>query len=221
MKKLLYISVNSKPENMSTSKTAGRYFVNRFMTENTDYTVEELDLYNEYIPEPIYKYFKGRAELVTGAEYDSLSEYDKKAVDRMNQLSDQFVSADTYVIAAPMWSVSFPSILKRYLDCIILNNKIIKVSSDNVDGLLEDKKRNMVYIQSSGGIYPKILGANVNHGTDYFGDIFKFLGITKFQKVLIEGVDMPEVGKDKALQMAYEEMEVVIKKFSREPILKK
>ena len=31
MKKLLYITVNSKPEEISASKTVGRAFVNRFI----------------------------------------------------------------------------------------------------------------------------------------------------------------------------------------------
>ncbi|MEA4827324.1 MAG: NAD(P)H-dependent oxidoreductase, partial [Clostridium sp.] len=136
MKRLLYITVNSKPEEMSTSKTVGRDFVNRFIAKNPDCIVEELDLYNEDIPEINHVIFSGRAEPVSGAQYDALSEQDKKSVDRINFLCDQFLNADTYVIAAPMWSVSYPSRLKRYLDCIILNNKVISITPDDVMGLL-------------------------------------------------------------------------------------
>ena len=45
MKKLLYITVNSKPENLSASKTVGRAFVNRFLELYNDFQVEELDLF--------------------------------------------------------------------------------------------------------------------------------------------------------------------------------
>ena len=141
MKKLLYISINSKPEDLSISKTVGREFVNRFLTKNSDYELEELDLYNESIPEINYKFFKGRAELVSGADYDILPEADKKSVDRINFLCDQFLNSDLYVIAAPMWSLSFPSKLKAYMDCIILDGKVIEVSPEEVTGLLKDKKR--------------------------------------------------------------------------------
>lgn len=219
MKKLLYIPVNSKPEEMSTSKTVGREFVNRFLAENSDYVVEELDLYNEDIPEVNHIIFKSRAETVSGAEYDVLSEQDKRTVDRVNALCDQFISADTYVIAAPMWSVSFPSRLKRYVDCIILNNKVIKILPEEVTGLLNDKERNMIYIQSSGGVYPKLFGGKFNHGVDYFHDIFKFLGINKFEKILVEGVDMQDVGREEAMRRAYEDIDKVIEKLSREPLL--
>lgn len=219
MKKLLYITANSKPECMSTSKTVGREFVNRFLNKNTDYVVEELDLYNENIPEVNHRIFTGRAELVSGPQYDALSQNDKNAVDRVNTLCDQFLSGDTYVIAAPMWSVSYPAILKRYIDCIILNNKVISASPEDVKGLLDDKERNMVYIQSSGGVYPKIFSGKFNHGVDYFHDIFKFLGVNRFEKILVEGIDMPDVGKDEAIKIAYEDIDSVVKKFSRQPMM--
>jgi len=214
LKTLLYITVNSKPENLSISKTVGRQFVNRFITKNTDYAVEELDLYNEYIPEVNHVIFKKRAEPVSGADYEALSDNDKKAVDRINALCDQFLRADTYVIATPMWNISFPSILKRYIDCIIINGRVIKATPEEVTGLLNDKERNMIYIQSSGGKYPKILSGKFYHGIDYFEDTFKFLGIKRFEKILVEGIDMPEIGREKAIEKACLEIENVIEKLS-------
>ena len=50
MKKLLYITVNSKPEELSASKTVGRELVNKFLNNNTDFELEELDLYKCHIP---------------------------------------------------------------------------------------------------------------------------------------------------------------------------
>ena len=210
MKKLLYIPVNTKPEPLSTSKTIGREFINRFMKQNTDYELIELDICNENIPELNYRYFKGRSELVTGPDYDALSPEDKAAVDRINQLCDQFLSADLYVIAAPMWSVLFPARLVTYIDCIVQNHKVIEVTPEAVTGLLDDKERKMVYIQSSGGKYPKLFSNRVNHGTNYLHDIFTFLGISQFEKLLVEGMDTPEVGKEKAMQKAIEDMDSII-----------
>lgn len=215
LKKLLYITVNSKSEHESVSKTVGREFVKRFMGKNPGCVLEELDLYNEYIPEVNNRIFTGRAETVSGDQYNALSEEDKKAVDRINALCGQFISADTYVIAAPMWSNSYPAKLKSYLDCIILNNRVIKVSPQGAEGLLDDKERNMVYIQSSGGAYPKLFAGKFNHGVDYVHDVFKFLGIHKFEKILVEGVDMPDIGRDEAIKLAYEDIDHVVNKLSR------
>ena len=46
MKKLLYITANSKSEEMSASKTVGRAVVNRFLSLHSDFILEEIDLIN-------------------------------------------------------------------------------------------------------------------------------------------------------------------------------
>jgi FMN-dependent NADH-azoreductase len=208
--KLLYITVNTKPEDQSTSKTVGRTFINKFLEQNQDCEVIELDLYNEFIPELSHVYYKGRSELVSGADYDALNEADKKAVDRINQLCDQFVSADVYVIAVPMWSVFFPARLKAYIDCVIQKNKVISIEPNEVKGLLDNKNRSMIYIQSSGGKYPKFFNGKFNHGLDYMHDIFKFLGINEFNKILVEGVEDPNVGKEKAIEKANKDIDSIM-----------
>lgn len=214
MKKLLYVTCSPKPETESTSKQAGRAFVGRFITENPDYQLEELDLYTTFLPEPSQRCFTGRVELVSGEEYDALSQPDRESVDRMGELCTQFQSADAYVIASPMWSLSFPSRLKQYLDCILLNNRLIRITPGGIRGLLDDKPRKMVYIQSSGGIYPKILYGALNVGVKYFHDLFRHLGVRDFYKILIQGTDLPEVGKEKALAEASEDFECVLNKMS-------
>ena len=49
MKKLLYITVNSKPEKLSSSKTIGRAFISRFVELNPEFEIEEVDLYKDFI----------------------------------------------------------------------------------------------------------------------------------------------------------------------------
>lgn len=197
---------------MSVSKKAGRDFVNRFIAQYPDYQVEELDIYSENIPEPDYRFFTGRCDLISGPQYDVLEAADKESVDRINQLCTQFQAADAYVIAAPMWSLSFPSRLKQYIDCIMLNNRVIRITDKEVCGLLNDKPREMVYIQSSGGIYPKIIDWKFNYGVNYFHDLFKNLGIKHFYKIFIQGTDMSNVGPEKAICEAREDIDEVLEK---------
>lgn len=222
MKKLLYITASPKPETESSSKQAGRAFVAQLMEKNTDFELEELDLPTAGIPMPNQRYYKGRIELVSGLEYDVLSEHEKADVDRINQLCTQFQQADCYVVASPMWSLSFPAILKQYLDCILLNNRVIRITDTDIKGLLCDKPRKMVYIQTSGGIYPKIFYSQMNYGVKYFHDIFTHLGIKEFYRVLIQGTDMKDVGKARAFSEASDDFECALSKMqfqkSREPI---
>ena len=214
LKKLLYITVNSKPEEMSVSKKVGREFVNRFTRENPDYIVEELDLYNEDIPEVNHKIFTDRAEVVSGEAYENLSKEEKNQADRVNQLCDQFLSGDLYVIA-PMWNVCFPSRLKRYIDCIVINKKTILITKDDIKGLLKDKERNMVYIQSSAGVYPHLISLKFNHGVKYLRDVFKYLGINKFEDILVEGTNESELGVTQAMCEAFKDIDNAIKILSR------
>ena len=124
-KKLLYISVNSKPENLSSSKMVARKFINKFLERNGNFKVEEVDLYKEHIPRLEYQYFKDRNCVITEEDAKKLPEKDQKEIRKIRNLCDQFISAQMYVIAAPMWSLSFPAPLKEYIDCIVQEEKTI------------------------------------------------------------------------------------------------
>ena len=60
MKKLLYVTVNSKPEDQSASRTVGRALVNEILAEYNEFQLEELDLYKAHIPRLEYQYFASR-----------------------------------------------------------------------------------------------------------------------------------------------------------------
>lgn len=213
MSKLLYITANSKPESLSTSKQVGRYFINKYKELNPKDEIIELDLYNENIPEIDHLIFTSRATLTSGENYDNLSLKKQKDIDQVKALCEQFLSADKYVIAAPMWSVNFPSILKRYIDCILINKKTINIDEIQVYGLLDDKVRKMVYIQSSGGKYPPIISHKLNHGVSYLKDLFKFLGVYEFKKIAVEGTGDKSIGVEKAKYIAFKDIDKYIDEF--------
>ena len=192
MKKLLYISVNSKPEDLSASKTVARKFINKFLQKNKDFQVEEIDLYKEHIPRLEYQYFEKRNCIVNEDDAKKLNDKDQKEVQRIRALCDQFISANVYVIAAPMWSLSFPAPLKEYIDCIMQDQKTIKFEGKKIEPLLNDKPRTMVYIQSSGGNVPWMLRPILNKGLNYVEDIIKFMGIKKFEELLVDDTGFTE-----------------------------
>ncbi|RDY22608.1 FMN-dependent NADH-azoreductase [Romboutsia maritimum] len=210
MKKLLYISVNSKPENLSTSKTVARKFINKFLERNNDFKVEEVDLYKEHIPRLEYQYFEKRNCLIKEDAAKQLDDKDRKEIEKIRQLCDQFIDANVCVIAAPMWSLSFPAPLKEYIDCIIQDQKTVTFEDNKPKGLLNDIDRTVVYIQSSGGNIPWILKPVMNKGVNYIENIMKFIGIKKFEELLVDGTGTTENERQEAIAKASEKIDEVI-----------
>lgn len=222
MKKLLYITVNSKPENLSASKTVGRAFVNRFMEKYPDFKVEELDLYKEHIPRLEYQYFESRNCVVNEEATNRLAKKDQEEVHKIVELCNQFIEADVYVIAAPMWSLSFPAPLKEYIDCIVQTDKTVTFpeKGEKPEGLLNDKPRSVVYIQSSGGNIPWVMRPMFNKGLDYIEDIMKFMGISKFERLLVDSTGTTEKERHDAIEDAKEKIDTIIEKIDiREAVL--
>lgn len=213
MKKLLYIIANSKPENLSASRTVARSFINKFMGSYKDFQVEELDLYQASLPLLRYQYFDQRNQLVNNPQ---LPPEDQKAINTINSLCDQFISADVYVIAAPMWNLSFPAPLKQYIDCIVQAGKTVDLSEGNAKGLLNDRKRAVVYIQSSGANIPWIIGGAYRDGINYVKDIMDLLGIENFEKLLVDGTGYTEEEKQTAIQKANEDIDNIINSVAAE-----
>ncbi|NLK75949.1 MAG: FMN-dependent NADH-azoreductase [Clostridiales bacterium] len=221
MKKLLYITVNSKPENLSTSKTIGRALVNGFIRKHPDFSIEELDLYTEHIPRLEYQYFESRNCIINEEVTKQLPEKEQREVAKIVDLCNQFVSADVYVIASPMWSMSFPSPLKEYIDCIVQVNRTITFpeKGKKPEGLLNDRPRTVVYIQSSGGEIPWMLRPVFNKGLDYVEDIMKAMGISKFERLLVDGTGTTEEERLAAIEKAKEKIDDIIDKIQVEELV--
>lgn len=214
MKKLLYIIVNSKPEDLSTSKTVARVFINQFIEKFPEFSVEELDLYKEHIPRLEYQYFESRNCIVSEEATSKLPEKEQREVHRIVDLCNQFINADVYVIAAPMWSLSFPSPLKEYIDCIVQKDRTITFPEEGGKpvGLLNDKPRAVVYIQSSGADIPMIIRPMLNRGLNYVEDIMKSMGIYNFEKLLVDGTGTTEEERLSAIIKAKDSINSIINK---------
>lgn len=210
MKKLLYISVNSKPEDLSASKTVARAFINKFLEKNKDFEVEEVDLYKEHIPRLEYQYFEKRNCIINEDDAKKLDTKGQEEVRKIRALCDQFISANVYVIAAPMWTLSFPAPLKEYIDCIMQDQKTIKFEGKKIEPLLNDKPRTMVYIQSSGANVPWVLRPILNKGLNYVEDVIKFMGIKKFEELLVDGTGFTKKEQHEAINKAIDKIDDVI-----------
>ncbi len=213
-KKLLYISVNSKPEDLSSSKTVARAFINKFLEKYNDFHVEEVDLYKDHIPRLEYQYFEGRNAIIKEEDAEKLDAKDRKEIKRIRELCDQFVDAQVYVIASPMWSLSFPAPLKEYIDCIVQVGKTIEFVNNKPKGLLDNQGRVLVYIESSGGKIPWILDPVMDKGENYVASIMRTLGIKKVEELMVSGTGTTEEERQEAISNAIEKIDEIINSIS-------
>lgn len=207
MKKILYITANTKPEEVSTSRTVARMLVNQLQKQSNGAVLEELDLYQTHLPVLKYHYFSGRSTLIGSDEIMKLVPEEQQDLEQVNRLCDQFVSADCIVLAAPMWSLSFPGVVKQYLDCILMSGKTIAFKNEKPFGLLEDRNRSFVYVQSSGAALPWMLRPILNKGMSYVEDIMKFIGISGCYSLFADGTGTTETERQQAIQKAAEKIE--------------
>ena len=200
MKKLLYITCNSKSEETSASKTVARYFLNELTSAHGEFEVEELDLYKMDIPELKASYLDGRSTLVEGECYNKLCEKDQCDINQIKSLAKQFKEADFYIIAAPLWNMKSPGPLSKYFDSININKITITISPEIVGGLLDDKDRTVVYIQSSGGCVSseKSCGQK-NHAGLYIQDLVSFMGVKNYHEILVENTGYTSDEQHKAV----------------------
>ena len=90
------------------------------------------------------------------------------------------------------------------------DQKTIKFEGKKIEPLLNDKLRTMVYIQSSGGNVPWMLRPILNKGLNYVEDIIKFMGIKKFEELLVDDTGFTEEEKQEAINKASEKIDDII-----------
>ncbi|MBW5447538.1 FMN-dependent NADH-azoreductase [Cohnella sp. CFH 77786] len=216
MGKLLYITANPKAIEQSYCLSVGLAFIEAYRKERPEDEIIDLDLYQIRIPYLDTDVFSGWGKLQQGKAFDHLSGDEKDKVARINDLTDQFISADKYVFVTPMWNFSVPPRVKAYIDTICIAGKTFRYTSNGPVGLLGDKKA--VHIQSRGGVYSEGPAKEMEFGDRYLRAVFQFIGIKDVESVIVEGMaQMPDQAqsiKEKAIARAQE----AARRFAREPV---
>lgn len=216
MAKVLYITANPKSDEQSYSLSVGRAFLEAYRKEKPEDEIVELDLYQTDIPYIDTDVFNGWGKLQQGKGFEELSADEKAKVARINEMTDQFISAHKYVFVTPLWNFSFPPKVKAYIDCICIAGKTFKYTANGPVGLLPDRKA--LHIQARGGIYSEGPAKDMEFGDRYLRAIFQFIGITDVDAVYVEGMaQMPDQAdqiKEKAIARARE----AASRFAKDPV---
>ena len=195
MTKVLYITGHPNDETVSNSIAAGKSFIESYKQSNPDHEVVHIDLYDTFIPLIDKEVFDGWGKLQSGKGFEALCETEQQKVARLNELSDEFAAADKYVFVTPMWNLSFPAVVKAYIDAVAVAGKAFKYTAEGAVGLLTDKKA--LLIQSRGGIYSEGPAADLELGNRYLQTILGFFGVPSVEELVIEGHNqMPEKAEE-------------------------
>lgn len=185
MSKVLYITANPNSVENSFSLSTGKAFIDAYAAANATDEVVHIDLYQEFIPHIDGEVFSGWGKLQSGSAFDALTVEEQKKVARLGELVDQFVEADKYVFATPMWNFSYPPIVKNYIDAVSVAGKTFKYTANGAVGLLNGKKA--LHIQASGGVYSEGPASAVEYGNRHLKAVLGFYGITDVETIFVEG----------------------------------
>ena len=189
MKKVLFVNCCIRKEDSRSLKLA-KHFIDSL--DKDVYQVEELCLMDE--PLEFFKdsFFEQRERLLK----------DKKFDHPRFRYAWQFKDADKIVIAAPFWDLSFPALLKVYIENLCVDGITFGCNENGCFGTCNADK--LVYITTRGGIYSD---SPLEMGARYIEAMCEFFGIENFKCICAEGIDIYGVDAEKIMSDAMREAE--------------
>lgn len=180
----------------SVSRTLSKEFIANWKSTHPSDTVAYRDLGHH--PVPLVD------EPWIAAAYSAPDQYTPEqaaAIHLSNELVDEFLAADRYVFAVPMYNFSVPANFKAYLDQIVRVGRTFSVDETGYKGLVHNKK--MTIITAQGGTYPE---GSPTHAYDlqtpYLKLIFGFIGITDINFVHADSLALGDDARNLAIANA-------------------
>lgn len=201
MSQVLYIKANNKPEGQSKTYQITDSFINAYKQNQPNDEIITLDLYDEKI-----NFLKGEdLAAVFGPKNEESKDHP------ILKYAYQFAQADKYVIAAPMWNLSVPAILKAYIDYVSVVGITFKYTEQGPVGLCQGKKA--FFAAARGGSYSAEPASHYEMGERYMRTILGFFGITDFQSVAAENVDVQGADVERIINDAVSKAAAIAKNF--------
>ena len=154
--------------------------------------VAELKLYEEKLLPLDRERLERRTALIEQGDYS----------DGMFDYAKQFSAADTVVIAAPYWDLSFPAPLKTYIENIYVTGLVSEYGEDGMPrGLC--KAERLIYVTTAGGPY------DPTYSFGYLKSLAQnFFGIPRVSLVKAEMLDIVGNDAEAILRRAMDEINI-------------
>lgn len=185
--KILVIDCCIRGEESRTKKLYEAFLENI----DKDYNVEVLNLNRENLVPLTLEEVYERERLVKKGEKDH----------PMFRYANQFKEADRIVVAAPYWDLSFPSLLKVYLEHVAVTGITFGYEESDCVGYCQADK--IFYLSTCGGyIQERHLGA------EYVREFAAMLGIHTFESFTVEGLDIDPLKAEEILEEGIRRMKL-------------
>ena len=176
MPNILFVNACVREERSRTLKLA-RAFLEAYAQRHPEETITERDLMKERL-EPLYP--------ETLAQQEALEET-RQFDHPMFAIAREFVSADKLVIAAPFWELSFPAVLRVYLERASAVNLTFGYDSDGRRRSF-CKAEKLLYITTRGGIFSGDK-ADLEMGARQMEALSRHFEIASYQCLSADGLD--------------------------------
>lgn len=184
MKRLLHIIATPRADESRTLKVSAS-FLDAFRRRYPACAIDELNLFEETLPELTVKRVDGKYALLGGKD---LSPELQRSWEEIVAAIERFLAADAYLISSPMWNFGIPYKLKHYIDVILQPKYLFRYTDKGPEGLVKGRK--MAVITSRGGDYS---GKSPFHAYDYqepyLRAAFGFAGITDITFINAQPMD--------------------------------
>ena len=98
--------------------------------------------------------------------------------------AQQLAQADVVVFAAPMWELSFPAILKVYLENVAVKGVTFGIDEDGAFGACRGSR--MIFLTTRGS---SCGGSDMEQGSRYLEAMSKFFGFDRYTCIAAAGLD--------------------------------
>jgi FMN-dependent NADH-azoreductase len=204
MSTLLYIKTSPRADR-SYSQAVADAFVEAYKQANPTDTVTTIDLSTRKLPSFDGFALQAKYSILHGGQP---SGEEKEAWRVIEEVIEEFKSADKYVFATPMWNFSLPYTLKHYIDVITQPGYTFSFSpEEGYKGLVAGKPVFVSYAR--GGEYPPGSPTEpYDFQTKYLEGWLGFIGFTDIRPLVIEptlsGPDAAGRKRDAAIEKARE-----------------
>jgi FMN-dependent NADH-azoreductase len=113
---------------------------------------------------------------------------------------DEFLSADTVVVGAPMYNFTLPTQLKAWIDRLAVAGKTFRYTESGPEGLVRDKR--VIIALARGGFYGAgSPAAALEHLETYLRGLFNFIGIEP-EFVAADGLNVGPEQREQSMSQA-------------------